>query len=83
VIESGRERWAVEIKLTTNPSPHDLARLEKSASMIAATRAILVSRVETDAGDRKRLSCGLDRFLREIAALAKPRAAARGGASER
>lgn len=83
VIESGRERWAVEIKLTSDPSPHDLARLEKSASMIGATRTILVSRVETDAGDKKRLSCGLERFLREVATLAKPRAAVRGGASGR
>ena len=45
VIESGRERWAIEIKLTSDPSPHDLARLEKCAAMISATRMILVSSV--------------------------------------
>ena len=74
VLEIGRERIAVEIKLTSNPSPHDLARLEKCAAMINATRSILVTNVPTDAGDKKRLSCGLDRFLRELQTLGKPTA---------
>lgn len=74
VLEIGRERIAVEIKLTSNPSPHDLARLEKCAAMINATRSILVTNVPTDAGNKKRLSCGLDRFLRELQSLAKPTA---------
>jgi hypothetical protein len=69
VIEHGRERWAVEIKLTTSPSPGDLARLEKCAAMIGASRAILVSRTPADAGDGRRLSCGLDRLLRELGRL--------------
>jgi len=71
VLESGRERWAVEVKLTSDPSPHDLARLEKCAAMVGATRAILVSRVPRDAGDAKRLSCGIDRLLREVRSLAR------------
>ena len=74
VLEIGRERIAVEIKLTSNPSPHDLARLEKCAAMINATRSILVTNVPTDAGDKKRLSCVLDRFLRELQTLGKPTA---------
>ena len=74
VLEIGRERIAVEIKLTSNPSPHDLARLEKCAAMINATRSILVTNVPTDAGDKKRLSCGLDRFLRKLQTLGKPTA---------
>jgi hypothetical protein len=75
VIESGRERWAIEIKLTSDPSPHDLARLEKCATMVSATRMILVSRVTADAGDKRRMSCGLPRFMRELASLARPRRA--------
>jgi predicted AAA+ superfamily ATPase len=82
VIESGRERWAVEIKLTSDPSPHDLARLEKCASMVSATRAILVSQVTTDAGDRHRLSCGIARFLRELASLGGSRRSPRARAAE-
>jgi predicted AAA+ superfamily ATPase len=81
VLESGRERWAVEIKLTSDPSPHDLARLEKCAAMVSATRAILVSQVAADAGDKHRLSCGIDRFLREIASLAGSRGGPRGRAA--
>ena len=73
VIESGRERWAIDIKLTSDPSPHDLALLGMSASMVSATRAILVSQVATDAGDKRRLSCGIERFLGEIASLARLR----------
>ena len=75
VIESGRERWAIEIKLTSDPSPHDLARLEKCATMVSATRMILVSHVTADAGDKRRMSCGLPRFMRELASLARPRRA--------
>jgi hypothetical protein len=68
---SERERWAVEVKLTSDPSPHDLARLDKCAAMVGDTRAILVSRVPRDAGDAKRLSCGIDRLLREVRSLAR------------
>jgi predicted AAA+ superfamily ATPase len=71
VLEVGRERWAVEVKLTSDPSPADLARLAKCAAMVSATRSILVSRVSTDAGDRTRLSCGLPRFLAELETLAR------------
>jgi len=71
VLECGRERWAIEIKLTSDPSPHDLARLEKCATMIGATRSILVSRVAKDAGDAKRLSCGVERLVREVQSLAR------------
>jgi hypothetical protein len=41
--------------------------------MVSATRAILVSQVATDAGDKRRLSCGIERFLGEIASLARLR----------
>jgi len=71
VLESGSERWAIEIKLTTNPSPTDLARLSKCAALIGATRAILVSRVDRDSGDDTRLACGLDRLLGELASFGR------------
>jgi predicted AAA+ superfamily ATPase len=69
VLEAGSERWAIEIKLTSNPSPADFARLDRCAEMISATRRVLVSRTPSDAGDRRRLSCGLDRFLQELSKL--------------
>lgn len=69
VLEAGSERWAIEIKLTSNPSPADFARLDRCAEMISATRRVLVSRTPSDAGDRRRLSCGIDRFLQELLKL--------------
>jgi hypothetical protein len=70
LIESGRERWAIEIKLTTNPSPSDFARLDHCAKLIGATRSLLISRVAKDAGDSKRLSCGVARLVKEVRTLA-------------
>ena len=52
VLDWGVARWAVEIKLTSNPSTDMLDRLNKTADMIDAARRILVCRVsrpiETD-----------------------------------
>jgi predicted AAA+ superfamily ATPase len=45
VLDRGSERWAVEIKLTSNPSTGDITRLHKTADMIDAGRRILVCRV--------------------------------------
>jgi hypothetical protein len=39
--------------------------------MIGATRSILVSRVPRDAGDARRLSCGVERLVHEAMALAR------------
>jgi hypothetical protein len=44
VLDWGNERWAVEVKLTSNPSPDMIARLNKVADMIDASRRILVCR---------------------------------------
>lgn len=44
VLEVGRERWAIEIKLTTSPSDADLARLDELADLIDADRRVLVTR---------------------------------------
>jgi predicted AAA+ superfamily ATPase len=44
VLDWGDKRWAVEIKLTSNPSPDMIARLNTTADMIGASRRILVCR---------------------------------------
>lgn len=69
VLEAGNERWAIEIKLTSSPSPRDFERLDRCAELIGATRSVLVSRVAKDAGDKQRLSCGLPRLLKELRSL--------------
>lgn len=52
VLDWGARRWAVEVKLTSNPSPDMIARLNQTADMIDAARRILVCRtartIETD-----------------------------------
>ena len=63
VIEGGRERWAIEIKLTTAPSTNDLASLRKVAGMVDADRRFLISRVDKAAGNLQERSCSLPDFL--------------------
>ncbi|MCY2929603.1 MAG: ATP-binding protein [Planctomycetota bacterium] len=52
VLDWGAQRWAVEIKLTSDPSPGMIARLNKVADLIGASRRILLCRIarpiETD-----------------------------------
>lgn len=45
VLDLGIERWAIEIKLTSDPSADMVARLNKAADMIDASRRILVCRI--------------------------------------
>lgn len=71
VLEGGRDRWAIEIKLTSDPSTHDLGRLDRCGELIGATRCILVSRVARDARDGRRLSCGVPTLLNELRSFGK------------
>jgi len=48
VIGRGDSLWAVEIKLTSSPSPEDTARLRKVAAMIPCERSVLVCRVREE-----------------------------------
>ncbi len=45
VLDFGRQREVIEIKLTSGPTPEDLARLGKVAEMVKATRQVLLCRV--------------------------------------
>jgi uncharacterized protein len=53
VLDLGAERWAVEVKMTSSPSSGTLARMQKTADMIQATRRVLVCRIarKIEAGD--------------------------------
>jgi hypothetical protein len=52
VLDWGTDRWAIEIKLTSNPSSSMIERLNRTADLIGASRRILVCRIarriETD-----------------------------------
>ena len=57
------ELWAIEIKLTSNPSPEDFARLDKGATILGAKHRVLISRVSEPAESQGKLSCSLGHFL--------------------
>ena len=66
VLDHGRERWAVEIKLTASPGPADMARLDRTADLIGASRRFLVSQVGKSSGDLERASCNLTGFIERL-----------------
>lgn len=45
VLDWGSDRWAIEIKLTSNPSSSMIDRLNRTADLIGASRRILVCRI--------------------------------------
>jgi uncharacterized protein len=57
------ELWAIEIKLTTNPTPGDLQRLNHAADKVAADRRFLVSQVGEAAEGKNQVSCNLPWLL--------------------
>ncbi|MCE9582342.1 MAG: ATP-binding protein [Planctomycetes bacterium] len=63
VLETGGEKWAVEIKLSSSPSTSEWERLNKVADMIGATRRFLVSNISTSSGDSRRGAGNLDWML--------------------
>ncbi len=66
VLDFGDGPWAVEVKLTSSPGPDDMARLDKTADMIKATRRFLISQSKKSSGDRGRVSCNLESFLEHL-----------------
>ena len=69
VLDFGKELWAVEIKLTSEPGTADMAKLDKTADMIQAHRRFLISQTTQPIGDGHRVSCGLPDFLEQLEEL--------------
>ncbi len=63
VLDFGKELWAIEIKLTSEPGAADIAKLDKTADMIQAHRRFLISQTAETTGDGRRMSCSLGEFL--------------------
>lgn len=55
--------WAIEIKLTSNPSPDDFRRLRSRAEMVNADRCVLVSQTRKSAGSGAHVSCNVPKLL--------------------
>lgn len=66
VIVKGRERIAIEIKLTTSPSTDDIRRLESVADMVGASRRYLVTRSTRRMGTGTVIACDLSTLLDEL-----------------
>ncbi len=67
VLVLGRERIAVEIKLTSAPSQNDIERLDRVADMVGASRRFLITRSARRLGSGKTVACDLATLLSEIA----------------
>jgi hypothetical protein len=66
VIDLPGVRWAIEFKLTSDPSPQDLRRLQAHADWIAADRRALVSRTPQVVESSSAVSCDLPALLERI-----------------
>jgi predicted AAA+ superfamily ATPase len=64
VLKTGRLREVIEIKLTSGPAPEDLARLDKVAAMVAASRRVLLCRVRNSVTTGSRWVVNLRDYLR-------------------
>jgi predicted AAA+ superfamily ATPase len=67
VLELGVERWAIETKLTSNPSRGDHERLRKTAELIEAGKRVLISRTTEEIFSDRDISCSLPAFIEHLA----------------
>lgn len=66
IVDMGAERWGIEVKFTTSPSPEDLRKLRQSAEMCGCTRHFLVSRTTDPIASANGGSVNLEALLGEI-----------------
>lgn len=66
VLDFGREKWAIEIKLTSAPDLSAIQKLNKAADLIEASRRILISRTTDNIDNGKVVSCNLDWFIQNF-----------------
>lgn len=68
VLDWGTERWAVEVKLTSDPSQAMIARLNRTADLIGASRRVLVCRIARRIESQKLLVASLPVWLKTLVA---------------
>ena len=66
LLDFGRDLWAVEVKLTANPSHQDMDRLNRTADMVGANRRLLVAQVHTTVEGKNQASCNLPWLLERL-----------------
>ena len=63
VLDFGTQPWATEAKLTSQPSPQDMERLNRVADLIEARKRILVSQTANPAFADEQISCSLPELI--------------------
>ena len=71
VLDFGRERWAIEVKLSASPTPADMDRLDRTADLIGATHRYLVSQTPRSVASATRASFNLSGMLERLASVTK------------
>ena len=71
VLDLGRERWAIEVKLSASPTPADMDRLDRTADLIGATHRYLVSQTPRSVASATRASFNLSGMLERLASVMK------------
>ncbi len=66
VLELNGELWAIEVKLTASPSREDMARLDRVAALVGASRRYLISQTRAAAGDDRRASANLSWLIERL-----------------
>lgn len=66
VLDFGNRKWAIEIKLTTDPSSSDFQRFMKASDLIKADKRIFLSRTADSWEDDKAVSCSLPWLLERL-----------------
>ena len=70
VLEFQRQRWAIEVKLTSDPAPQDLERLHRAADLIDANHRVIVANVQSSAMGARASVCNLPDLLARLVASA-------------
>ena len=66
VLDWGTQRWAIEIKLTSDPSPDMAKQFNKTADLIDANRRFLICRVSEPFGNDKLVVTPLNEYLKTL-----------------
>lgn len=66
ILDWGNERWAIEIKLTSNPAKQEVERLHKVADMVNASRRILICRIASPFGNDQLSVTNLEAWLKQL-----------------
>ena len=71
LVEIGSELWAFEIKLTSNPSPYHLKKLNNNADLVGASRRFLICQQKKIIKNKSQMICNLENLMKFFYSLKK------------